>query len=737
MPLYLFSRLATIIFCLAACSLLAQDVHKVDSLKGKLLSSKGDDRFEILNQLFKAYNSINFSEALIYADNFSDQAFAIGDSARIVQGGRMRAYALISLGRNEEGAEILIQILGIAKRNQNKFPDLKSQIKFILNNIGLAYTYLGNYDKALDYHYQSLLIREEEGDKKSIRTTLNNIGLVFHNLKDDEKAIQNYLNALEICKELDDFAGQERLFANLGLSYNVLGKFDDAIKSFKEGFNLCGNKCDDNIMKEGLAGLGLAYEGKHQLAVAKDNFLKSLEISKKQDDKRYASETLFELGSVEIELGNEEAGVQYIMEAGALAESIHLAEGKIKTYKALGEYYRTKKDFEKSLFYNNRYIQTRDSTYSDQLIRNLTKVQTNYDQRENLKTIAEKNQVVALQREVITRTERQYIFIIAITCLIASMATVLYYFTRRQQKINQELSHAKNKIEEQNTQLAGYTRQLEEEVTERTKDLNQSNKSLRQVNEELDNFIYKTSHDIRGPLATLKGMCNVALMDVKDALAINYLKKLDVTADRMNTILTRLMIVNHINSSVLLPMNVNFREIIDEIFAFERKKGLPPRFMITSEIEPDSSIVSDAALVRIILENLIDNAIKFCNTSERMNPFVKIRLMKREGFVKVTVEDNGIGMKHRSGKDIFQMFMRASERSEIGGIGLYLAKIASEKIGGEVNLVHSDSKGSLFDVVFPSDLNDVIKSRSKSEQNLIRLPGKGSGPASRSSTTII
>jgi signal transduction histidine kinase len=197
------------------------------------------------------------------------------------------------------------------------------------------------------------------------------------------------------------------------------------------------------------------------------------------------------------------------------------------------------------------------------------------------------------------------------------------------------------------------------------------------------------------------------------------------------------MIVNHINSSVLLPVSVNFREIIDEIFAFERKKGLPPRFVITSEIEPDSSIVSDAVLVRIILENLIDNAIKFYNTSDRMNPFVKVKLMKHEGFVKVSVEDNGIGMKHRSGKDIFQMFMRASERSEIGGIGLYLAKIASEKIGGEVNLVHSDSKGSLFDVILPSDLNEVIKNRSKGEQNLIGLLEKESDSTPKPSSTVI
>jgi hypothetical protein len=83
------------------------------------------------------------------------------------------------------------------------------------------------------------------------------------------------------------------------------------------------------------------------------------------------------------------------------------------------------------------------------------------------------------------------------------------------------------------------------------------------------------------------------------------------------------------------------------------------------------------------------------------------------------------------------MFTRASERSEIGGIGLYLTKIASEKIGGEVNLVHSSSKGSLFEVVFPFDLNVVIKSRSKGEQKLVELLEKQSAFIPKHSSTVI
>lgn len=678
---------------------------QVDSLRLVLPKTKGDERFTIINELFKLTNATDFSKALEYAELYHREALEIGDSAKIVQGGRMMAYSLMDLGQNEKAISIFEQILGIAKRNKSQFPGLKTQIKFILNNAGIAYMHLGNYDKALEYHFQSLTLREEEGDKKSIRTALNNIGLVFYNLKDYERAIQNYQKALDLSKEVNDFNGLERIYINMGLSYNQLGKFDEAITFFNEGFSLCKGNCDDNIVKEGLEGLGFAYYEGNFLDKARENFLKSLEISNRQNDKRYQAENLLALGKIEIDQNNDEKGIVYLKDAERLAEEARLAESKISVYKELARFYLRKKDYQKSLYYENRYAQFKDTVFSENLIKNLAKVQTNYAERENLKTIAAKDQILVLKEEVITRQRKQYIFILVITCLVISLAGVLFYFGKRQQRVNRELSQAKNKIEEQNLQLSDYNKELEFKVAERTKDLHLTNESLERVNKDLDNFIYKTSHDIRGPLATLKGMCNLAMVDVHDSLALDYLKKMDFTADRLNTILTRLTIVNYINSSVLNPTTIIFHKLIEEILATERKKGIPDRFSITYTIEPGSILISDYELVKLILENLIDNAIKFFNNSDRVNPFVNISVSKENVFIRIMVEDNGIGILNKSEDEIFQLFVRASERSDTGGVGLYLAKLATEKLGGIITLEHSSEKGSVFKVLLPADIN--------------------------------
>ena len=135
----------------------------------------------------------------------------------------------------------------------------------------------------------------------------------------------------------------------------------------------------------------------------------------------------------------------------------------------------------------------------------------------------------------------------------------------------------------------------------------------------------------------------------------------------------------------------------------EKKKGLPPELKINTDIDPTARIESDKELVRIVLENLIDNAIKFYNDSERVDSFMNIHISPVENDgVKVRVIDNGIGISESSPGKLFQMFSRASERSETGGIGLYITKTATEKIGGKVGLLTTPEGYTEFYVIFPA-----------------------------------
>ncbi len=293
---------------------------------------------------------------------------------------------------------------------------------------------------------------------------------------------------------------------------------------------------------------------------------------------------------------------------------------------------------------------------------------------------------------------------IAVIALLAGLLILVLQFGNRNiKRVNAKLSEAKEVIQNQNRELENKNRELDIEVDKKTVDLASANQSLKQVNDELDNFIYKTSHDIRGPLASLKGMCNVALLDVKDLVALEYLRKLDATAERLNSILTRLVIINQINNSKLSSERIDFKLIVNDVLMLERKKGLPADLKIHVDIDPEASIESDKELVRIVLENLIDNAIKFYNDSVRVESFLDVHISQTDDDgVKVRVVDNGIGISESNPEKLFQMFSRASERSETGGIGLYITKTATEKIGGKIGLLTTPEGYTEFYVIFPA-----------------------------------
>lgn len=689
-PVYqnLFKSIWLLIFLqLTHTATKAQD--KIDSLQKVLLEKRGVDRFDALFEIAYEYTGVDNNKALQYSEQALEVANESGDTSKIVKATRIKASSLRRLERFDQAIRLGQWTLAVAKRH-----NYKSEIKYLLHSLAIAFTFKADYDKALEYNLESLIIGEAEGNRREISITLNNIGLVYFKLRNYESAIHYYNRSLQVKRESGDNFDLDRLLINLGLCYNQLKKYEEAEKYIASGLKTCGDVCSDEIKISGQFSLGVSNFGQKKFDIALKHFQESYQISKSTNNKRFQAENLVYIGKVFIQQKNSKSAIEALKESETLANTWGYNELLIDAYRQLSILYNETKDFENAADYQSKYILLKDSTYSEHLIDNIAKIQTKYAERENLATIAAKEEVIQRQRSL-----NFAILIIAI--LAALLIFVLYRSNRVKKKVNQALSDAKAIIEDQNRQLLSSNYNLDKELKEKNSELEKANESLLRVNEELDNFIYKTSHDIRGPLASLKGMCNVALMDVKDALALNYLKKLDITAEKLNTILTRLLIVNQINNSALGFEKIDFVGIVNDVLMLEKKKGLPPRLKIRKHIDDSIDFYSDKEFVRIILENLIDNAIKFYNDSNRIEPFVDITITEQDQYITIKVIDNGIGISEVHPDKIFQMFSRASERSETGGIGLYITKTATEKLGGSVHLKTTPEGHTEFFVTIP------------------------------------
>jgi signal transduction histidine kinase len=669
----------------------SQNSRVVDSLNQALKTSAGIEQFDVLVDLGIEYVNSDLEKAIDYFSQAHTVALQFGDSLKIVRSGWLKGELLRRAEKFSEAIQVLEANLPIAKRNK-----LRDNEKYILNSLALAYTIRADYDKALQKHFESLVIREEDGNQKEISITLNNIGFVYFKLRNYKSAIDFYNRALKLKEGTNDTYELDRLLINIGLCYNQLGQFEEAEKSIHKSLSLCDSNCSDAILIEGNFGLGVSFYGQDNYDEGKKFFEKSLAIAKNHSsNQRFQAENLVYLGKIYIHKNDSLNAKSALMESEQLSSTAGFNEVLIDTYRQFSILYNQTRDFKKAAFYQDKYIHLKDSTYNSRLIENLATIQTQYAERENIATIASKEQVIKQQRDL-------NIAVVIIAMLAGLLILVLQRSNRTIKRVNAQLSEAKEIIEDQNKLLEDKNKYLDREVEAKTIDLERANQSLKQVNDELDNFIYKTSHDIRGPLASLKGMCNVALMDVTDHVALDYLRKLDSTAERLNTILTRLLIINQINNSKLSVSKIDFDSIVKDVLLLEKKKGLPQKLKIRQRIEANKTINSDKELIRIVLENLIDNAIKFYNDSDRVDSFVEIHIVPAPlGHVKIRVVDNGIGISESNPGKLFRMFFRASERSETGGIGLYIVKTATAKLGGKVGLLTTPEGYTEFYVDFP------------------------------------
>lgn len=669
----------------------SQNLVKVDSLKELLNDATGKVRYDALFGLaYELFDHRN-EEAVEYGLNAHKLAKNLETDSLVVKSGRLSGQLLRRVGRTEEAIELLQSIRPLAEK-----AELNVELGRILNALAVLYTLRAEYDKALECNFQSLVVREKDGSKEPIAMALWNIGLTHYKMGSFDLALEFSLRSLEVYKE----AGKPEnsgVLVNVGLCYNELARFDDAKKALEKALNLCRPNCQDDLVMNAEFGLGNSILLQNQAKESQAHFQISYELSVILKDIRFQFETLLKLAKVALIQRDFAAAKKYLDLIDRIAEKKDYRESLRSFYKLQADYYTASNDFRKANEFLRQASEVNDSIFHADVIKNLTRVQTQYAQRENLAIIAEKDSILALNQRLITQQRSFNILLGIIVVLITALVIVINLNYRKIKAVNAELATAKQIIEDHN-------KFLDHLVEQKTRELVNSNEALVKVNDELDNFIYKTSHDIRGPLASLKGMVNLAIMDVKDDKALGYLQKLDVTAEKLNMILTRLLIVNRINHAELKPEIIHFEPIIQEILTLEVKKGIPAKIKIDYEVAPDVNLVSDRDLVRLILENLIDNAVKYYNDSERVDSFVRILVGVEDGKVTARVIDNGVGISTMNRQRIFQMFVRASERSDTGGIGLYLAKIATEKVGGDINLISTAEKQTEFVVQFPSTL---------------------------------
>lgn len=250
-------------------------------------------------------------------------------------------------------------------------------------------------------------------------------------------------------------------------------------------------------------------------------------------------------------------------------------------------------------------------------------------------------------------------------------------------------------------------KKLERLVKEKTRDLELANKNLSEINEELDNFIYRSSHDLIAPVKSVKGLLEI--MKISKDNNPEYFKMLEGRILRLEQIISE--INNYIKSSKkpVAHEEIELKALVAEVFDDLEYYEEAHRVKFINNMPEGVFIDSDKERWKIILSNLLQNSIKYFDPGKE-SPFVVVSLSLDSDILTLKVEDNGRGIPDIYQEKVFDIFFRASEGTEGTGLGLFLVKRMSAILGAEIQLT-SNSQGTTVSLDLPTQ---VVKFRQAS-----------------------
>jgi nitrogen-specific signal transduction histidine kinase len=225
------------------------------------------------------------------------------------------------------------------------------------------------------------------------------------------------------------------------------------------------------------------------------------------------------------------------------------------------------------------------------------------------------------------------------------------------------------------------------------------NAELHKLNSELDRFVYSTSHDLRAPLASILGLVNLSRLEDKNK--DHYINLIEKSVKKLDEFINEIIDYSRNARLSLEPTEINFDKVAHSAFEDLEYLDHENKLSKTISITGSSPFYGDKTRIGIIVNNLVSNAIKYCNPNVSQ-PFVKVLITYNAKQAIIRVEDNGIGISEGQLQNIFKMFFRGSDRSKGSGLGLYIVKETVEKLGGTITVQSQLDKGSIFEVILPS-----------------------------------
>ncbi|QSE96101.1 ATP-binding protein [Fulvivirga lutea] len=264
---------------------------------------------------------------------------------------------------------------------------------------------------------------------------------------------------------------------------------------------------------------------------------------------------------------------------------------------------------------------------------------------------------------------------------------------------NQELELSQEEILSINERLQELNSSLEKKVDERTSEIRVTVKKLQSTIAELDTFIYRASHDLKGPISRINGLTSLAKLEASNPNDIKYYNLIELVAKDMNKLLAKLTQVHEVINCEVEKSVIDLPVMISDVRNTIKFLDPEDTAKYSFNLETTLQVKTDPFLLAIVLTNLMENSLIFRHSGKPCE--INITTAQSETEYTITFTDNGAGIPPEHIDKVFNMFHRGSDQSKGSGLGLYLSQMAIEKLGGSIKVESEYNVYTKFTIIIP------------------------------------
>jgi signal transduction histidine kinase len=603
--------------------------------------------------------------------------------------------------------------------------DLKGKA-LSLNSIGVSFFIQNNYEKSLEYYLQALSLREKIADMKGVAGTLNNVGMVYRDMKEHSTALTYYYRALRLNDSLENKVFLVRNLNNIGVAYENMNEFDSALAYHRQSIAMKRLLGDKSGVGSSLRNIGKVYVRMKRYNEALATLREALTIP--EISKQVRALLLLDIAQVREETGETQAAINDANASMMLGKELGAALILQNAHEMLARLYTTTQDHKTALDNYQRFIEIRDSLFSEKSTRRLAALQTNYEidrQRAQIELLTKETQ---LQNTV----RNGLIGGFALMLGLLMVSGIAYRNKRRSNQqlhaINAEILRQQHLLEQQAVEIEIANNAMSEKNIE----LERSNSNLSALNNEKNEIMGIVAHDLKNPIGAVRGLADMIATGFVEGNQVQEVSTQIVsTSDRMLDLVKNLLDVNRLDSGGMQFQMVEFhlRPVVEAtVFQYEeaaRQKNISLHF---SPDAVNDRIQADEQAMMQIVDNIISNAVKY--SPHGKNVWVRLRhsslanghlsgennprpmtndqvtnAQATNDYLRIEVADEGPGISPEDMKKMFGKFARLSARPTGGehstGLGLSIVKKMVEAMNGRVWCESEIGKGATFIVELP------------------------------------